>query len=274
MITSNMTGMALPPGVEDITGDFLALIDASAPGLVEGLYLHGSIGFGEYFPGESDVDFVAVLATRPGAAEVSALAAAHATLYAAHPQPYFDGFHILREDLTRPPDRCPEVPGMFQGSFFPAGHSYDISLVTWHELARHGVQVRGPDLAEISIWTDDAALRAFSHANLSSYWAAEAAALTEQPEWAIKPLATQWCVLGVSRLHHLLATAALTSKSGAGRYALTTFGPQWHPIISEALRIRERPGEPSQYDGDLARRARDTTAFTTMAIEAALALGP
>lgn len=274
MITGKVASMALPAEVEDITGQFLALIDASAPGLIEALYLRGSLGFGEYFPGQSDIDFVAVLAARPGAAGVRALAAAHATLHAAHPQPYFDGFHILAEDLSRPPDQCPEVPDMFQGTFSPAGRSYDISLVTWHELARHGVQVRGPDLAQIDVWTDDAGLRAFSYANLSSYWADEAAALAEQPERAAKPLATPWCVLGVSRLHHLLATGALTSKSGAGRHALTVFGPEWHPIVGEALRIRERPGDPSPYVGDLPRRARDTTAFTAMAIEAALALGP
>ncbi len=83
-----------------------------------------------------------------------------------------------------------------------------------------------------------------------------------------------WSVLGVSRLHHLLATSRLTSKSGAGRYALTAFGPQWHRIIEEALRARERPGDVSSYDGDPEARGRDTAAFTVMAVESGLALGP
>src|SRR5712692_5094651 len=56
---------------------------------------------------------------------------------------------------------------------------------------------------------------------------------------AATPEAAAWCVLGVSRLHHLLATGAMTSKSGAGRHALAVFDSQWQAIIHEALRARE-----------------------------------
>jgi len=66
----------------------------------------------------------------------------------------------------------------------------------------------------------------------------------------------------------------MTSKSGAGRHALVAFGSQWQPIIHEALRARERPGATSAYADDTARRGRDTTAFTAMAIETSLAHTP
>ena len=68
--------------------------------------------------------------------------------------------------------------------------------------------------------------------------------------------------------------AAITSKSGAGRHALAVFAPCWHPIIDEALRAREQPDAPSAFRSDAARRGRDTTAFTRMAIESSLACGP
>ena len=68
-----------------------------------GLYLRGSLAFGEYFPGRSDVDFTAVLADRPVADQLTALASAHAAVYSAHPVPHFDGFHLLRADLACPP---------------------------------------------------------------------------------------------------------------------------------------------------------------------------
>jgi len=80
-------------------------------------------------------------------------------------------------------------------------------------------------------------------------------------------------VLGVSRLHHLLATGKLTSKCGAGHHALAAFDPQWHPLIIEALGIREGASAVSGYAGDPARRGRDTTAFTRMVVNAGLALG-
>jgi hypothetical protein len=262
----------LPDEVAEITGGFLAAIDERAPRLVQGLYLHGSLGFGgEYFPGRSDVDFVAVLAARPGPAELAALAAAHAQARASCPRPDFDGIHLLRGDLARSPDECPDLPYAYEGRFCPAGR-FEVNPVTWHELARHGITVRGPRPAPGEVWTDDRALREFSRANLRTYWTERARELAARPQAAARPEVTAWCVLGVSRLHHLLAAGAMTSKSGAGRHALTAFGPRWHPVIHEALRARERPEAPSAYAADPARRARDTTEFTAMTVEAGLAL--
>ncbi|MFD6187784.1 hypothetical protein [Streptomyces sp. NPDC060275] len=264
--------MSLPPEVHRTTSAFLSAIDASAPGLVQGLYLCGSLGFGEFFPERSDVDFVSVLAERPGRAALAALAAAHETVRREQPRPFFDGFHAVREDLAGPPERCPDLPCTRMGAYEEAGR-FGINPVTWHELARHGVTVRGPALTESEVYVDDAALRAFSHDNLSSYWSHVHRELAGSPAEAAQPDAVEWCVLGVSRLHHLLATGSLTSKSGAGRYALTAFDAGWHPIVLEALRVRESTGTPSAYDGAAERRADDTIAFTAMAIGAGLAYG-
>ncbi|HTZ93921.1 MAG TPA: aminoglycoside adenylyltransferase domain-containing protein [Streptosporangiaceae bacterium] len=266
--------MRLPAEVAEVTGRFLALIDDSAPGLVQGLYLRGSLAFGEYFAGQSDVDFTAVLSVRPDAGQLTALGAVHEAVFADHPVPHFDGFHLLRDDLARAPDQCPEIPVMFDGVFMPRIRDYDINPVSWHELARHGIAVRGPALGAHEVWTDDAALRAFSYGNLGSYWAGVADNLLKDPAGAAEPGVVAWSVLGVSRLHHLLVTGRLTSKSGAGRYALTAFGKHWHRIIEEALRARERPGDLSSYHSDLETRGRDAAAFTAMAVESGLALGP
>lgn len=278
--------MLLPREVQLTVSAFLDAMDDVAPGLVEGLYLHGSLGFGEFSADRSDIDFVAVLAARPDADTVDALADAHRRLRARHPRPFFDGMHVLLDDLAKPPDQCPDVPCTQMGVFKEAGR-FDVNPVTWHELARHGVVVRGPVLTEADVWTDDDALRAFSHANLTSYWDGVVAALEQEPQSASEPEAVEWCVLGVSRLHHLLATGTLTSKSGAGRYALTAFEPRWHPIITEALRIRESasPDRPpsscsygasysscSSYD-DPRLRGSDTIGFTAMAVQAGLELG-
>ena len=264
--------MELPAEAASVTSQFLDLIDASAPGLVSGLYLHGSLSFGEYFPGQSDVDFAAVLSHRPDEGELESLAVAHAAVATAHPLPHFDGIHLLREDLAGPPEECPELPVMFEGNFSPSTRNSGVNPVTWHELARQAAVVRGPALTEQDVWTDDAALRAFTHANLSSYWAGWPPALAEHSEHANAEWTAAWCVLGVSRLHHLLATGAMTSKSGAGRYAISAFGPQWQHIATEALRIRELPAEPSLY-ADPAERGRDVIAFASMAIDSGLALG-
>jgi ABC-type uncharacterized transport system YnjBCD ATPase subunit len=81
-----------------------------------------------------------------------------------------------------------------------------------------------------------------------------------------------WAVLGVSRLHHLLATGTMTSKCGAGRYAQNEFDPRWQRIIAESLSLRTEGAEGHRgYSNPLARR-RDTLAFLDTTIDAALAL--
>ncbi|WP_405983329.1 hypothetical protein [Streptomyces sp. NBC_00872] len=264
--------MPIPTEAQQVTDTFLAAIDHFAPGLVRGLYLHGSLGFGEFYADRSDVDFVALLAARPDSDALEALAASHRQVSRRHGRPHFDGFHVLAEDLVRSPMDCPDVPCAQAGVCQDAGR-FDVNPVTWHELARHGVTLRGPALTEADVWTNDSALRAYTHDNLTTYWTGVADTLTEHPEEASSSEATEWCVLGVSRLHHLLATGTLASKSGGGRHALNVFEPAWHPIITEALRARETPGTASAYDADPTRRGRDTADFTAMAVKAGLALG-
>lgn len=258
--------MSLPAEVDQVTKAFLSQADEALPGVIEGLYLHGSLGFGEWFHGRSDIDYVAVLSARPDEITVEAIKRIHAELAREFPLPPFDGFHITRDDLTRSPYGCPDVP-CTQAGYFHDLARLDVHPVTWHELSRHGVVVRGPELHEIEIWTDNKVLRQYTHDNLRSYWQQEAGALQQFPDEAAKTDIVAWFVLGVSRLHHLLATNALTSKSGAGRYGLDVFAARWHPVIREALAVRETGDTTGEYDADPERRGRDTIAFARMAVQ-------
>lgn len=75
-----------------------------------------------------------------------------------------------------------------------------------------------------------------------------------------------WMVLGAPRLHYSIATGAVTSKDGAGRYALQTMPERWHRIVREALRIRRGDAEHGLYPSRLLRR-REMLAFVGFVIE-------
>jgi hypothetical protein len=144
------------------------------------------------------------------------------------------------------------------------------------ELAEYGIAVRGPRPFELDLWADQEALRAFTRENLRTYWQPWLRQKRQPSALSLaiglSPWFPVWAVLGVSRLHHLLATGAMTSKSGAGRYALNEFDPQWHRIIAEALHLRTNGAEGRRgYRNPLTRRG-DTLAFLDTTIEAALAL--
>ncbi len=254
--------MELPDLPRAVCETWLAEIDRLAPGLVTGLHVRGGLGFGEFVPGRSDVDFVAVLEHRPTYDEEEALEASHAAVSAAHPDQPFDGLHVTAADLVGDPDDCPDVPCVLHGWFEPAAR-YDLSPVAWHELAHHAVTVRG----ELPVvWTDDRRLLAFTRDNLATYWADQATALTKFPDEAAKEESCSWCVLGVARLHHLLVTGEMTSKNTAGRWGLGFYEERWHPVLREALRARTGGPGPGEYAVP-ADRGRDVAEFTAYVVE-------
>ncbi len=254
----------LPRPVRAVCDTFASLLGEQLPGLVEGLYLHGSLGFGEWYDGRSDVDFVAVSSRRPDEGEVRRLAALHEQLAEVFPRPSFDGFHCTWDDLARAPYLCPDVPCTLGGVWEDEGRT-DVNPVTWHELARHGVTVWGPVLDEVAVWTDDEALRAYTRDNLESYWSGEVEALRRFPAEAAKQEVVAYHVLGVARPHHLLATGGLTSKSGAGRHALTAFGGRWRLLLAEALSYRATGERVGALTPEVL--AADTVAFCELVIE-------
>ncbi len=260
-----------PTEVRLVCDTYLSMADEVLPGLVEGLYLHGSLGFGEWHAGRSDVDFVAVTRDRPDASTVSRLTELHEQLGETFPAPAYDGFYATWADLAAPTSDCPDVPCILGGDFKEEGR-FDVNPVTWHELAWHGVTVRGPELDEVEVWTDLAALRAYTHDNLASYWAEQAAALAQFPDEASRPDIVSWFVLGAARLHHLLATDRLTSKDGAGAYVVDAFGEGWRILAAEALSYRasgERLGVLT--DTELAAQ---TVALADLVVGQGLAIAP
>jgi hypothetical protein len=250
----------LPAPVAAVCATFL---DLAPDGLVTGLYLRGGVGFGEWVPGRSDVDFVATLSGRPGAGDLVGLRAAHASVATAHPDVPFDGMHVLAEDLAADPRTLPGVPCILHGHWEPEG-TLDPE-VTWHELAWHGVTVTGPSLASLDVWTDRRFLASFTRDNLDTYWRGHSEGLALRPPEGRSEWACEWCVLGVARLHHLLLTGEMTTKNGAGRWGLDHYPERFHRVLREALRIRN--GGSAEYLDDDESRGADTAAFTAYVVE-------
>lgn len=263
--------MDLPVEVDRSVGLFLAAADELAPGVVTGCYLVGSVALGDFhargvgrgrLSTASDIDFVVVTDRRVAARELAALGAAHDRTVARLPRPRYDGTVLTWADLAAGPDGCPRLTGR--------GFGGGVNPVMFCELAWHGIAVRGPQPDDVDVWADRDALRAYTVDNLRRYW---------RPWWrrqrrpsvvGLTAWFPVWAVLGVSRLHHLLATGTMTSKCGAGRYALAEFDSRWGRIVAESLWLRTGGVEGCRgYRDPLARR-RDTLAFLDTTIDAAL----
>jgi hypothetical protein len=264
----------IPSSVHELVTAYLDLIDAEAPGLIAGLYLTGSIALGDFRLRQSDVDFVAVTATPPDSAVLTALERVHTSLNGLAPRRLFEGIYVTWDDLRRDPAACAPVPYSHDRQFVPAG-DFEISPVTWATLARHGVRVRGPQTSALTVWDDPVALDRWTRQNLESYWrpwvARRRRLASREGLASIRPWATEWGVLGVSRLHYTLRTGAITSKYGAGLDAMRRFPTCWHRVLIEALRIRRGDRGRSTFATPLGRR-RAMLAYMSMVIDDALTL--
>ncbi|WP_436522006.1 nucleotidyltransferase domain-containing protein [Actinoplanes sp. HUAS TT8] len=236
-----------------VIDEFLARADTLAPGLVEGLYLHGSIALGDYRPGVSDIDFVAVTSA-PAAPDL--LRRLHRSLPR---RPHLDGIFVTRDDLRRDPATLPPGPAIHENRVL-AATDFERNLVTWHVLAQGGVAVRGPQHPEI--FTDWPALAARTRDNLESYWRPWTRRMRTHPA-ALTAAAVSWGVLGVARLRNTLEAGRVTAKTDAGEFAVRTYGSRWEPIVGEALRIR--CGGSPRFRNPLRRRA-EMLAFLTRAL--------
>lgn len=264
--------MAIHPRVRSLADTFLASADAEAPGLVVGLYLTGSVALRDFRPHASDVDFVAVTRHRTTPEENAALRRAHAAVRAAGHRLQFNGVHLTADDLVAPPSECAAAPAVVGGRFRTASR-HELNPVTWHVLAERGITVRGPHPAELDVCDGAESLRTWSLGNLEEHWrrwrAKAGRLLTPRGLAALGSLAPSWSVLSVTRLHFTLRTSEITSKSGAGVYALHSFDERWHQIVNECLRVRRGGNGPSLFDNSLVRR-RAALDYIEMVIDDAL----
>lgn len=240
---------SLPSEVTPVVSLLVHELEQALPNQIEGIYLVGSLALGDFRPGQSDVDFLAI--SKP-TADMSVLAEVHRTLAAAHPDVHCDGIYLRSGELARPP--AGTGPSAREGKVVFASED-ERHAVTWLTLLRHGVAVRGDYPSSAWIAADESAAAAYSRSNLHRYWRPwlnQRIGLAELDDWSVV-----WGCLGVGRLHAAVAKGEMASKSDGGRHALEHF-PQHRSIIEEALRLRE--GGSSGYHSP-ALRARDLAAF-------------
>jgi hypothetical protein len=232
-----------------MVSSFVGRLDAALPGAIGGFYLVGSAALGAFRAGRSDIDFVATLERALSPAELNVLRAVHRRAYAEgvlrglaappHAWPLAcNGLYLRAEDLAAPPHAVTPIAAQVAGRF-SVGGGFDRNPVTWWTLKHRGIAIRGPAPERLAIHQDDRELRAWTAANLVSYWRPWAAGVAGG---GVKARLTHpgrrltaWGVLGTARMHATIRTGTVISKEAAGEYALDVFGPGWHPVIQDAL---------------------------------------
>jgi Domain of unknown function (DUF4111) len=231
----------IPEAIRPLLQDYLQLLSNGLPDLAEAVYLHGSIALGAFNDRLSDIDFITVLHHCPTANEIQHLQAIHQTLTTKYPQWTLDGSYLQGHDLGQLPDAVTPYPYVAEGIVHSQGYR-DLNLVTWWVLKHHGIAVLGlsPQTLSFRVSWDELVVR--MHGNLNSYWRS----WTRTPtRWVqlLTDYGIQWAVLGILRLWYTFRENDITSKTDAGRYALVHLPSCWHPLIQEAINLRDSPQE-------------------------------
>lgn len=266
-----MVERTLPDPVADALAAWLEAHDRVAPGVVEGLYVVGSVALADWQP-HSDIDIVAFTADPTDAATVAALEAAHAGYHDQAGRPTVDGPFLSWADVGSPPLAAQRAWSL-DGEFRFDGECFEINPVTWHTLAEHGVAVRGPAPELLDIYVDASDRRTWVRENLDTYWRNArdeiVDALAQAPDRReFRSGTVEWCVLGVARMWFTATTGGVLSKRAAGEWArplLAGTDGAIDDVFDLAIRIRIGVG-PDVVD----RAAIDATVAVMDAVIAAV----
>jgi hypothetical protein len=231
-----------------------------------GLYLHGSLALGGFFPPSSDVDFHVATAGMLGEPALERLGALHAGFKA-------EGGWVARLEGVYLPPAALRRQGTAGGRLPTVGSDWDFGpgrpgptwvLDRW-VTREHGVVVAGPDPRELIDPIGPGELRAAVLASTLGDWAGR---LEPGADLAwLRPRNYQaFAVLTMCRNLYALDQAVLVSKPEAAAWARRRAGPAWAPLIDRALGWRA----DVRVDD---RRLAETMRFVAHAVELARAAG-
>jgi len=227
----------IPEPVQPIIKNYVVLTQKRLAGLINAFYIVGSIALGEFNEQFSDIDFITVLNCRVTSLETDHLRNIHQTIDKTHPRWRMSGSYILSSDLGKPGNDIALRLHFHHGILHPFAQN-SLNSISWWELKNHGIAIVGSDPRKLPFTVNWDLLLKEMRQNLNSYWLS----WTHHPprlilmysDWGI-----QWAVLGVLRHFYTFRENSITAKVRAANYALDHLPLQWHPLVPEAVSIRQ-----------------------------------
>ena len=212
----------LARGLEDILGDQLI-----------GLYLTGSLTYGDFDRGSSDIDYLAVMTRELEPTPRENLERLHSEIGERFPEwrKRIEGSYITKDML--PNVLPPEVgrPYVNQGEFWepdpPYGNEWLLNL---HVLRECGIALIGPEPRELFEPVDIADVREASKRDLVD----ERVPTLDDPHAYDDPHVRAYVTLTLCRILHRAANDEVASKREASAWVKATYGQPWRTLVEKA----------------------------------------
>lgn len=222
---------------------------------VVGLYLSGSLAYGDFVPDRSDIDLLAVVRNPLTEDELRSVEQLHREVerrcpeWAERLECSYVSLELMRELM--PPAKARPWWGF--GTFYaeaPAGNEW---IINHYLLSKHGIALEGPDFNELIPPIDIHDVRRASARDLFQEWVPK----IDDSAWLSNSHYQSYLVLNLCRILHTVIHGQPGSKKVAGQWAKATY-PQWKNLIEEAERWAH---------GDQMKRQADAVAFLRFAVD-------
>ncbi|MFJ7935811.1 aminoglycoside adenylyltransferase domain-containing protein [Sporosarcina sp. NPDC096371] len=231
----------LPVDVEKVLDKYISMLHERLPNSLEGFYLQGSIALDAYVDGSSDIDFIAIINRRLSEREMRVLSEIHRTIANTYPKPEMDGVYLMWADIGKLEAVETNYPFYNGGKL---GYGVHYNAISWWILKTNGINILGPEPTSLNFKINTQHLISYVVENMNSYWTGRIQkielAMEDMPQLLAKEIddEIEWSVLGLLRQYYTLKEHGIISKLDAGEYALLHLPEEWHPIIQEAIDIR------------------------------------
>lgn len=244
-----MGGLEMPPDVEYLLNSLLERAEDILEDQFIGMYVYGSLATGDYVPDRSDVDFVVVTKSTIKDTLVRELQKMHEDLHSSGPSlaRKLEGAYVPRQVLRHHDHDHPKVPTINEGSFYlaPLGPDWLIQRAT---LRDNNPRLAGPPAKDLIDPIEFSEIKVAILSAINDWWEPIVADQADLRRPGYQPYA----VLSMCRALYAIELGGLSSKEQAGKWAMNTLHPKWHPLIEAALAWRE---------GDEVESIEDTARF-------------
>jgi predicted nucleotidyltransferase len=232
-----MTAPSTPyPEVNAVLSKLLRDAEAILGSQFTGLYLHGSLAYGDFNPETSDIDFLVVTEDVLPPRTFSALKDMHARLFhsgLAWSQK-LEGAYLPKEALRRHNPHQSPIPWLGEdGHFALEGLGSDWVIQRWI-LREKGRVVAGPPLAGLIDPVSPEDLRQAVRGSLQEWWSPP----FPSPKRFQSGAYQAYAILTMCRSLYVIENGRVASKPEAARWALQTLGEPWRGLISAAAAWR------------------------------------
>ena len=222
---------------------------------IVGLYLSGSLAYGDFVPERSDIDLQAIVQSPLREDELGSVEQLHREIErgCSRWKDRVECSYVPLELLCELTPPAKSRPWWGFGTLYaeaPAGNEW---IINHYLLSKHGIALEGPDFNELIPPINVHDVRQASAGDLFQEWLPK----MDNTAWLSNSHNQSYLVLNLCRILHTVIQGEPRSKKVAGQWAKAVY-PQWQDLIEQAERWAY---------GDEMKRQADAIAFLQFAVD-------